>query len=111
MTPTFCRALLLHLSLTSLGVLSYRTSLPLDDSWGHHQQCIDIGSAAKFQPSSQSSLIIKFDSGSSGVVSVVVFELGDEHLGGKHVPGSKQVSSTYFQQECRLRSVNILSWT
>ncbi|KAK4069882.1 uncharacterized protein Triagg1_6677 [Trichoderma aggressivum f. europaeum] len=42
-----------------------------------------------FQPSTASSLVVTFDAAAEGSVSVVVFELGDEHLGGIHLPGTQ----------------------
>ncbi|PWI69365.1 hypothetical protein PCL_01012 [Purpureocillium lilacinum] len=80
----------LLLLVQSLRVVAFTRSLPLDHTWANHQQCIDINSPATFQPLSQSSLFVNFATGGEGIVSVVVFELGDEHLGGIRAPGSNE---------------------
>jgi len=81
----------LLLLVQSLRVVAFTRSLRLDHTWANHQQCIDINSPATFQPLSQSSLFVNFATGGEGIVSVVVFELGDEHLGGIRAPGSNEV--------------------
>lgn len=45
-----------------------------------------------FRPNTASSLVVTFDAAAEGSVSVVVFELEDEHLGGIRLPGSQDVS-------------------
>ncbi|KAI0468032.1 hypothetical protein F4859DRAFT_524892 [Xylaria cf. heliscus] len=65
-------------------------SLHLDQTPDFHQRCIDMTGSRAFDPQQESSLSIKFQTGSSGVVSVVMFELGDEHLGGIRRPGTKE---------------------
>ncbi|PNP57798.1 hypothetical protein THARTR1_01956 [Trichoderma harzianum] len=42
-----------------------------------------------FQPNTASSLVVTFDAAAEGSVSVVLFELGDEHLGGIRLPGTQ----------------------
>ncbi|KAK4079914.1 hypothetical protein Trihar35433_1019 [Trichoderma harzianum] len=42
-----------------------------------------------FRPDTASTLVVTFDAAAEGSVSVVVFELGDEHLGGIRLPGTQ----------------------
>lgn len=81
---------LLLLSLQYIGVAAYSKVLLLDHAWPNHQKCVDIRSVTQFQPDSVSSLILTFNGG-QGIVSAVVFELGDEYLGGMRRPGSNEV--------------------
>ncbi|KAJ6437216.1 hypothetical protein O9K51_10187 [Purpureocillium lavendulum] len=76
-----------------LGVAAVSRSLPLDHTWANHQKCLDIGGPRTFQPEQQPSLIVNFATGGEGLVSIVAFELGDEHLGGIRAPGSSKVSA------------------
>jgi hypothetical protein len=85
--------------LQSLGVAAYSKRLQLDSSWTNHQRCNDVGAAKEFRPESVSSLMVTFDVG-EGVVSVVVFELGDEHLGGIRRPGTNEVRKKYHPTRC-----------
>ncbi|KAI9038097.1 uncharacterized protein KD926_011335 [Aspergillus affinis] len=61
-----------------------------------HQRCTGISQSQKFSGLLQPSIIVQMDpvssiSGneSSSIVSVVIFELGDEHLGGHKPAGSE----------------------
>ncbi|KAK4455395.1 hypothetical protein QBC34DRAFT_432720 [Podospora aff. communis PSN243] len=78
--------------LLPLLSLAFQTTLPVDDTWAHHQQCIDMhGSSERFHPQSASSILVTFNSHSAkGIASIVIFELADEHLGGKRRPGSNE---------------------
>ncbi|PYI06044.1 hypothetical protein BO78DRAFT_445774 [Aspergillus sclerotiicarbonarius CBS 121057] len=75
--------------LQAIGVAAYSKSLLLDYTWPNHQKCVEIGSVSPFRPDSASSLTLAFNPG-QGIVSAVVFELGDEHLGGMRRPGSNE---------------------
>lgn len=79
------------LLLYSRAVLAFTQSLRLDQTWANHQQCIDMSGTRVFEPGLESSLSISFEPGYSGIVSVVIFELGDEHLGGIRRPGTNEV--------------------
>ncbi|GAB0137728.1 hypothetical protein EsDP_00005983 [Epichloe bromicola] len=70
----------------------YTTSLALDESRTNHQRCIDMmgGGSRTFRPESQASLMVTFAGHSQGLVSIVLFELGDEHLGGVRLKGSNE---------------------
>lgn len=81
------------LAAQSRLVLAYQVVLPLDQTWDRHQQCIDMLGSSTFRPDMESSLIVSFEKGHAGLASLVVFELGDEHLGGMSVPGTRKVSS------------------
>lgn len=74
----------------------YTTSLPLDESRTNHQRCIDMmgGGSRTFRPESQASLMVTFAGHSQGLVSIVLFELGDERLGGMRLKGSNEVGNT-----------------
>jgi hypothetical protein len=71
----------------------YDTSLALDDTWLHHQQCVGLKGSRRFDPLQEPSLSVRFDRTGTGIVSVVLFELGDEHLGGMRIPGTDQVGT------------------
>ncbi|GAW23808.1 hypothetical protein ANO14919_133850 [Xylariales sp. No.14919] len=49
-----------------------------------------MGGTDAFNPQSAESVFVKFAEGDEGVVSVVMFDLRDEHLGGIRRPGSKE---------------------
>ena len=82
--------------LYSRAAQAYSTSLQLDHTWENHQQCIDMNGSGSFRPDMESSLIITFEEGHVGVASVVVFELGDEYLGGIRRPGTNEVSRLFY---------------
>jgi hypothetical protein len=84
------RHALLVFAFPPLAVVALGTSMPVDSTWANHQQCISmLGSGPEFRPQAASSILVTFPSPGDGIVSVVVFELGDEHLGGKRRPGSE----------------------
>ncbi|RFU73056.1 membrane ptm1 [Trichoderma arundinaceum] len=77
------------MALLCRSVLGIQRALSLDQQWANHQRCIDMNGENSFQPTTASSIVVTLDAAAEGVVSVVVFELGDEHLGGIHLPGSQ----------------------
>ncbi|KAH0528011.1 hypothetical protein TsFJ059_002925 [Trichoderma semiorbis] len=77
------------LSLLCRSVFGIQRSFVLDQQWANHQRCVDMNGDNAFDPSTASSLVVTFDAAAEGSVSVVVFELGDEHLGGIRLPGSQ----------------------
>lgn len=82
---------LLTICLIRQNPWAFSRSLTLNQRWESHQQCIEMGGSDFFSPTTESSLILTFQQGHSGVVSIVMFELGDEHLGGMRVPGTSEV--------------------
>lgn len=82
---------ILAICLLHQNVCAFTRSLPLDERWENHQQCIEMGAGDSFTPATEPSLILTFQQGFSGVVSIVMFELGDEHLGGIEIPGTSEV--------------------
>ncbi|KAI8627967.1 hypothetical protein F5Y19DRAFT_486547 [Xylariaceae sp. FL1651] len=81
---------ILAICLLHQNVYAFTRSLPLDERWENHQQCIEMGAGDSFTPATEPSLILTFQQGFSGVVSIVMFELGDEHLGGIRIPGTSE---------------------
>ena len=85
--------------------LSLSRTLILDQTWAHHQQCLELGGngQAPFRPGTASSITVHFRQHSEPaivpapprIVSVVVFELGDEHLGGIRNPETNRVITCY----------------
>ena len=71
---------------------AYSATLLLDQTWANHQKCIDMRGNRPFGPEKESSLILNFQQSHEGVVSIVTFELGDEHLGGIRDPLTNEVS-------------------
>lgn len=80
------------LSLLCQSVYGIQRSFIVDQQWANHQRCVDMNGDNAFRPDTASSLVVTFDAAAEGSVSVVVFELGDEHLGGIHLPGTQDVS-------------------
>ncbi|KAH8888128.1 hypothetical protein GQ53DRAFT_808685 [Thozetella sp. PMI_491] len=80
----------LLVALVAQGALGFTQTQRLDQTWANHQQCVDMTGSPAFLPEVESSLMIKFQGGHGGTVSVVVFELGDEHLGGMRRPGTNE---------------------
>ncbi|KAM6488164.1 hypothetical protein HDV62DRAFT_347077 [Trichoderma sp. SZMC 28011] len=77
------------LSLLCQSVYGIQRSFIVDQQWANHQRCVDMNGDNAFRPDTASSLVVTFDAAAEGSVSVVVFELGDEHLGGIHLPGTQ----------------------
>ncbi|KAI1296028.1 hypothetical protein F5Y03DRAFT_371139 [Xylaria venustula] len=84
------RIILLAFCFHYRAISAFTQSLHLDQSPDFHQRCIDMTGSRVFDPQKESSLSIKFQPESSGIASVVMFELGDEHLGGIRRPGSSE---------------------
>lgn len=74
------------------SAVAFSQIFPLDETWPNHQQCVDLYGKDTFDPQSESSITVILEpQNRGGIVSVVIFELGDEHLGGIVRPGTHEV--------------------
>lgn len=74
--------------------VAFSQVFPLDETWSNHQQCVDLYGQEAFDPRSESSITVVLEPQNRvGIVSVVIFELGGEHLGGIVRPGTHEVGS------------------
>lgn len=79
--------------------IRFEYSLLQDETWANHQKCTGVWGTMNVYPESTSAIMFNIsipDSSDQGVVSVVMFELGDEHLGGitvRNEDGSIRVCS------------------
>ncbi|KAI0514740.1 hypothetical protein F5B22DRAFT_228656 [Xylaria bambusicola] len=72
---------------------AFQHTIHLDGTWANHQKCIEMKGTQIFNPQSAESIYVKFAEGGEGIVSVVMFDLRDEHLGGvrRHGHNEKEV--------------------
>ncbi|KXX81067.1 Membrane protein PTM1 [Madurella mycetomatis] len=108
--PIMAKSALLAFLLLLLAALGFQIEKPIDDTWANRQRCIEMHGSREFRPQTASSIILTFHGSGVGIVSAVIFELSDEHLGGKRRPGSheKEVICTPKNVERQLCEPNQL---
>ncbi|KAG6364669.1 hypothetical protein INS49_006273 [Diaporthe citri] len=94
MAPTsrsFKGMMLWSAATLSRSAAAFSQIFPLDETWPNHQQCVDLYGRDALDPRSESSITVVMEpQNRAGIVSVVIFELGDEHLGGIVRPGTHE---------------------